>query len=97
MAGIYLHIPLCRQACYYCDFHFSTFLDLKPKLLTAIKTEIILQRSYLNKDPLETIYFGGGTPSILDIKEIEELLDTIYENFNVDSKAEYTIEANPDD
>ena len=97
MAGIYLHIPLCRQACYYCDFHFSTYFKLRSQLITALKTEIRLQKSYLENVCLDTIYFGGGTPSVLKVKEIEQLLDIIFTSFKISAKPEITIEANPDD
>ena len=97
MAGIYVHIPLCRQACYYCDFHFSTYFDLKPKLLEALKTELTLQKSYLDKEIIDTIYFGGGTPSLLEIQELEAIINDIYKNFNINNRPEITIEANPDD
>jgi len=97
LAGIYLHIPLCRQACYYCDFHFSTYFKLRSQLITALKTEIRLQKSYLENVCLDTIYFGGGTPSVLKVKEIEQLLDIIFTSFKISAKPEITIEANPDD
>ncbi|MDH4090166.1 MAG: radical SAM family heme chaperone HemW [Cyclobacteriaceae bacterium] len=98
MAGIYVHIPFCKQACYYCDFHFSTSLALRDKILLAIANEIGLQRAYLKEeDEIQTIYFGGGTPSILSGKEIRFILDTIYDTFLVSPDAEVTLEANPDD
>ena len=81
MPGIYLHIPFCKQACHYCDFHFSTTLKNKDELLVALKVEISLRRSYLFDKPLETIYFGGGTPSLLAGQEIKSLLEEIEENF----------------
>ena len=96
MAGIYLHIPFCKQACHYCNFHFSTSLKKKPELITAIAKELILRKHEI-ETPIETIYFGGGTPSLLQITEIEFLLKTIYNNFNIISNPEITIEANPDD
>lgn len=98
MAGIYVHIPFCKQACYYCDFHFSTSLALREKIVLAIGTEIRLQREYLKEeDEIQTIYFGGGTPSLLSGKEIRFMLDTIHETFSVSPDAEVTLEANPDD
>jgi oxygen-independent coproporphyrinogen-3 oxidase len=97
LAGIYLHIPLCRQACFYCDFHFSTYLKLKPELIESIKTELILQKKYLQNESIDTIYFGGGTPSILEIHELEELLEVINSNYTIDVKSEITLESNPDD
>jgi oxygen-independent coproporphyrinogen-3 oxidase len=96
MAGIYLHIPFCKQACYYCDFHFSTSLQYKQELLQALVKEIELQKNYLQGETIETIYFGGGTPSILDAGEIQLLIDTITRLHVVSSTAEITLEANPD-
>jgi len=97
MAGIYLHIPFCKQACYYCDFHFSTSLKYKDEMLKALQNEISLQKSYLNGETIETIYFGGGTPSLLKSTEINLLIDTITKYHTVASDAEITLEANPDD
>lgn len=97
MAGIYIHIPFCKQACYYCDFHFSTSLKRKAAMLMAIKRELELRKNELNKEQIETIYFGGGTPSLLAIDELQMLLDTIFENYKVVEDAEITLEANPDD
>ncbi|MEN0054424.1 MAG: radical SAM family heme chaperone HemW [Mucilaginibacter sp.] len=97
MAGIYIHIPFCKQACYYCDFHFSTSLKYKDDLLQALVKEIRLQKNYLNNETVETIYFGGGTPSLLQADEISKLINTITELHTVSSTAEITLEANPDD
>ncbi|GAA4324887.1 radical SAM family heme chaperone HemW [Mucilaginibacter gynuensis] len=97
MAGIYLHIPFCKQACYYCDFHFSTSLKYKDELFEALIKEINLQKAYLNGETVETIYFGGGTPSLLTADEINKLIGTITEIHTVLSTAEITLEANPDD
>jgi oxygen-independent coproporphyrinogen-3 oxidase len=94
---LYLHIPFCRQACHYCDFHFSTSLKNKRELVEAIAREIIQRKHYLPGDHLETIYFGGGTPSLLEESELHLLLDTIHTHFTVDPNAEITLEANPDD
>ncbi|MCF6280166.1 MAG: radical SAM family heme chaperone HemW [Flavobacteriaceae bacterium] len=96
MAGIYLHIPFCKQACFYCDFHFSTSLKRKSEMIKAIATELILRKNELPKT-IETIYFGGGTPSLLTIDEIQFLIDTIQQNFTVIDNPEITLEANPDD
>jgi len=96
MAGIYLHIPFCRQACSYCDFHFSTSLKNKDTLLDAMKNELLMRKQELKK-PLQSIYFGGGTPSVLSTVEIEELIDLIKSNFILDTEVEITLEANPDD
>jgi oxygen-independent coproporphyrinogen-3 oxidase len=97
MAGIYLHIPFCKQACHYCDFHFSTSLKYKDEMLQALVKEIQLQKNYLLNDTIETIYFGGGTPSILEAGDINLLLDTITGLHTVTTNAEITLEANPDD
>lgn len=97
MAGIYIHIPFCKQACYYCDFHFSTSLKRKEDMLIAIKRELELRKDELNNEQIETIYFGGGTPSLLTIGELRMLIDTIYENYEVVEDPEITLEANPDD
>jgi oxygen-independent coproporphyrinogen III oxidase len=97
MAGIYLHIPFCKQACNYCNFHFSTSLRKKNDLLEAMKNEILLQKDYLQGEKIESIYFGGGTPSILEVAEIQVLLDTIFSVHEVSQTAEITLEANPDD
>ncbi|OGX83469.1 coproporphyrinogen III oxidase [Hymenobacter lapidarius] len=98
MAGLYLHIPFCKQACHYCDFHFSTSLGLKSRLVEAIVREIELRRDYLGAAPaLETIYFGGGTPSLLTAPELEQIFAAIHRHFAVAPQAEITLEANPDD
>ena len=97
MAGIYIHIPFCKQACYYCDFHFSTSLRKKDELVNALVKEMELRKQELNDQTIETIYFGGGTPSLLSIDELRLLIDSVYENFEVVSNPEITIEANPDD
>lgn len=94
---LYLHIPFCKQACHYCDFHFSTNTASKGAIVEAIAREIQLRKPYLPKGDMETIYFGGGTPSMLDERELNLLLDTIYEHFSVAASAEITLEANPDD
>src|SRR6201995_2094840 len=97
MAGIYIHIPFCKQACHYCDFHFSTSLKYKDELLSALLREIKLQKTYLDNETIETIYFGGGTPSLLSDAEIGSIINTITELHTVASGAEITLEANPDD
>jgi oxygen-independent coproporphyrinogen-3 oxidase len=97
MAGIYIHIPFCKQACHYCDFHFSTNLDLQQRLVTCLKEEIQMQCNYLLGEIIDTIYFGGGTPSLLTEIEIKSLLELIHKVFIVSSSAEVTLEANPDD
>ncbi len=98
MAGIYIHIPFCRQACTYCNFHFSTSLALKDQLLNAIQEEIILTAGAgPANETIETIYIGGGTPSLLSWQEVETLLQNIHLHFTVSEDAEITLEANPDD
>lgn len=97
MAGIYLHIPFCKQACHYCDFHFSTSLANKAPFVDALLKEIELTREYLSGDTIKTIYFGGGTPSLLTGDELKRILDRLYQTYDVVSDAEITLEANPDD
>ena len=97
MAGIYLHIPLCKQACYYCDFHFSTYFGLKSGIVKALNKELILQKSYLGNDTIDTIYFGGGTPTLLSAYDLGILINTIFNTYTVNHNPEITIEANPDD
>ena len=94
---LYLHIPFCHQACHYCDFHFSTNVALKSDLVNAICLEIALQKDYLASNNLKTIYFGGGTPSLLSEDELEKILNTIHQYFSVENQAEITLEANPED
>ncbi|MEM9050586.1 MAG: radical SAM family heme chaperone HemW [Bacteroidota bacterium] len=96
MAGIYVHIPFCKQACTYCDFHFSTSLKLADRVIDAMIAEIKLRKGEI-QTPLNTIYFGGGTPGILEVEQIEKLLDAIRSNFNINPDAEITLETNPDD
>ncbi len=97
MAGIYLHIPFCKQKCNYCNFHFSTSANGKDALLQAMQREIELQKNYLSNDKVSTIYFGGGTPSLLTADEINQLTEAIFQNFETDPQLEFTLEANPDD
>lgn len=97
MSGIYLHIPFCKQACYYCDFHFSTSLKKKNQVIEAIQKELVLRKNEFKNSEVETIYFGGGTPSLLSLKELEAVLTTIYKNYSVCNNPEITLEANPDD
>jgi oxygen-independent coproporphyrinogen III oxidase len=97
MAGIYIHIPFCKKACIYCNFHFSTSGKLRQDVLRAIAKELILQKDYLNGQSVSTIYFGGGTPSLLSADEICMLTDVITTNYSVSNLQEVTLEANPDD
>ena len=94
---LYVHIPFCRQACHYCDFHFSTNTSGKRAVVEAIAREIVLRTPYLVEKNLDTIYFGGGTPSLLEEDELDLLLSTIHQQFEVSPNAEITLEANPDD
>ncbi len=97
MAGIYIHIPFCKKACHYCDFHFSTSLRHRQPLLEALHKELFLRRFEVGSEPVETIYFGGGTPSLLRADEISALLKTIGAHYNIAAGPEITLEANPDD
>ena len=97
MSGIYIHIPFCKQACHYCDFHFSTSLKKKDEMVLAIANELKLRKSEFENEIVETIYFGGGTPSVLQVADLRFLIDTVYENYSVIENPEITIEANPDD
>jgi oxygen-independent coproporphyrinogen-3 oxidase len=96
MSGIYIHIPFCKKACTYCDFHFSTSLKYADDMVEAICAEIVHKKDRITGQ-VGTIYFGGGTPSVLPFKSFEKIFDTINRNFSVSSDAEITIEANPDD
>ncbi|MFN5422143.1 MAG: radical SAM family heme chaperone HemW [bacterium] len=96
MSGIYIHIPFCRKACHYCNFHFSTSLTSVDGMIEAIDKEIRM-RATPSMQQVNTIYFGGGTPSIIDPEKISELIATIRSRFTVDPEAEITLEANPDD
>jgi oxygen-independent coproporphyrinogen III oxidase len=97
MAGIYIHIPFCRQKCYYCDFYKTVNTSLKQKFLTLLNEEAKVRKNYLENETVETIYFGGGTPSVLTAAELDNMLRNISGNYRVDSNAEITFEANPDD
>nr|WP_315200742.1 radical SAM family heme chaperone HemW [uncultured Flavobacterium sp.] len=97
MSGIYIHIPFCKQACHYCDFHFSTSMKKKEEMVLAIAKELQMRKSELEKEVVETIYFGGGTPSRLQIADLRLQIDTIYKNYKVAKNPEITLEANPDD
>jgi oxygen-independent coproporphyrinogen-3 oxidase len=97
LAGIYLHIPFCKQACHYCNFHFTTSLRYKEDFIQAILGEIALQRHYLQNEIIETIYFGGGTPSLLTTTELILIIEKLQSQFTIASDCEITLEANPDD
>jgi len=97
LAGIYIHIPFCRKKCHYCNFHFTTSLYYKDDLVKALIQEITLQKDYLQKELIETIYFGGGTPSLLGIEDLLLIIGQIRQIFSIAAGAEITLEANPDD
>lgn len=96
MAGVYIHIPFCKKACHYCNFHFSTSLQLQESFVKALLQEMELRQNYLS-EPVSTIYFGGGTPSLLPSANVRHIICRLHEIFLIDDKAEITLEANPDD
>ena len=102
MSGIYIHIPFCKQACHYCDFHFSTSMKKKDEMVLALAKEIAMRKNELfdsaqSDNVVETIYFGGGTPSVLSNEEINFLISEVYKNYKIAENPEITLEANPDD
>ncbi|MCB0459650.1 MAG: radical SAM family heme chaperone HemW [Flavobacteriaceae bacterium] len=97
MSGIYIHIPFCKQKCHYCDFHFSTSLKRKDEMMQALVKELVLRKEELKDETIETIYVGGGTPSLLRVEELQLLINTIFQNYKVAETPEITLEANPDD
>jgi len=98
LAGIYIHIPFCRQACHYCNFHFSTTLNLQSRVIESILKEIEIKEDFFEPNTLiETIYFGGGTPSMLPAGDIERIIEKIGETYQLSEFLEITLEANPDD
>jgi len=97
MAGIYIHIPFCKKKCYYCDFFTQIGLKYKEDFLRAILLELEQRKNYLESETVESIYFGGGTPSLLSSDEIKTILEKIYKNFNISEYPEITLEVNPDD
>jgi len=97
VSGIYIHIPFCKKACHYCDFHFSTSFKYKDQMIISLKNEILIRKKELKDKKIESIYFGGGTPSVLSTIEINSLIQTVYDNYLVDDPVEITLEANPDD
>jgi oxygen-independent coproporphyrinogen-3 oxidase len=97
MSGIYIHIPFCKQACHYCDFHFSTSIKKKEEMVLALAKEIRMRKNESENEVVETIYFGGGTPSVLTSEEINFLIQEVYKNYKVVENPEITLEANPDD
>ena len=97
IAGLYLHVPFCKQACHYCNFHFSTSLKYKEEMVQAMLLELEQRQDYLQGLPLKSVYFGGGTPSLLDASELDRLFDKIQSIHTILPDAEITLEANPDD
>jgi len=97
MAGIYIHIPFCKQACHYCNFYFSTSLGNKDKFIQALLIEIDLSKDYLAGEKIETIYLGGGTPSQLSIDDLRLIAEKLHRHYDLSDLKEFTIEANPDD
>ncbi|NAS10454.1 radical SAM family heme chaperone HemW [Poritiphilus flavus] len=97
MSSIYFHIPFCKQACHYCDFHFSTNTRKKSEMVEALGMELRLRKEELGGEAIQSIYFGGGTPSLLEVEDVEFLIGEVYENFQVNAAPEITLEANPDD
>lgn len=97
MAGIYIHIPFCKQRCNYCAFYSSTLYNIKGEYADAVCKELLMRKEYIKGEEIKTIYFGGGTPSTLPITLLQKICDTIYKNYSVCSNAEVTIECNPDD
>ncbi|MEQ8420371.1 MAG: radical SAM family heme chaperone HemW [Arenibacter algicola] len=97
MSGIYIHIPFCKQACHYCDFHFSTNMGKKEAMVLALIKELELRKVEFKEEVVQTIYFGGGTPSVLNTAEIDQIIGAVYSKYTVVSAPEITLEANPDD
>jgi oxygen-independent coproporphyrinogen-3 oxidase len=97
MSGIYIHIPFCKKACHYCNFHFSTSLKLKDEMISAICKEIELRKNFLKDKALDSVYFGGGTPSLLEWQDLERIFEKITSVYTIKDDAEITLEANPDD
>ena len=97
MAGIYIHFPFCKQACDYCNFYFSTKMNNKEDLIFSLKKEIDLRYNELRTDTLESIYFGGGSPSLLSLNELNGIMSKLKEKFFISNKTEITLELNPDD
>jgi len=97
MASIYIHIPFCKQACHYCDFHFSTTMGKKEEMITAIISELEMRKAEFENDEVSNLYFGGGTPSVLNTAEIEQIIDACYAHYKIQEDPEITLEANPDD
>ncbi|MDG1284517.1 MAG: radical SAM family heme chaperone HemW [Flavobacteriaceae bacterium] len=97
MSGIYIHIPFCKKACHYCNFHFSTNQNSKSAFIKAVYKELILRKSEYQNEEIQSIYFGGGTPTVLEVSELNTVLKTVFEHYTVSDTPEITLEANPDD
>lgn len=97
MAGIYIHIPFCKQKCHYCDFHFSTRLSYRSEMVKALCRELMLRRRFFSTDRVTTVYLGGGTPSVLTASQWQQLMDAITDHYDIAADAELTVECNPDD
>ncbi len=97
MSGLYIHIPFCKQACHYCDFHFSTSMKKKDEMVSALVKEMEMRKNEFENEVVETLYFGGGTPSRLLIADLRLLIEEVYKNYTVAKNPEITLEANPDD
>ncbi len=97
MAGLYIHIPFCKQACFYCNFHFTTSKKSISNTVDAIIIELISRKNYLNSNKIDTIYFGGGTPSVLNNNDIDKIFNAIYKHYEISENAEVSFECNPDD
>lgn len=97
MAGLYIHVPFCTKRCLYCDFFSNTEMKFKASFVEAVIREIELRKTYIGNEPLETVYFGGGTPSQLHANDFSRIFDAIYRNFEIEDCSEITLEANPDD
>ncbi len=97
MAGIYLHVPFCKVKCHYCDFHFSVQLKNRGNIIGAMNQELLARKNFLGDHVVNTIYFGGGTPSVIELDLLESMLNTMHKTYHIDAKAEITLECNPDD
>ena len=97
MAGLYIHIPFCKQRCKYCAFYSSTLYNIKERYTDALCKELEMRRNYAGEEEISTIYFGGGTPSTMPFALLQKITDAIYDNYNISADPEITIECNPDD
>ncbi len=97
MASVYIHIPFCKHRCHYCNFYSAVSLKYRKEFIGKLLKEINLRKNYLGDEKINTIYFGGGTPSLLSVDEIYHIINTVYKSYSVSNDAEITLEANPDD